>query len=121
MYGYIEHDERLNECGVAIKSKNDYEEIDLLKGIPHKKGEELIIKLVETPDGHYLIGVSACDSNEGMGFAPSISGVAYASRENAIYAAADHIKRFIACNARYMDIVSNLKKAAREEEQLELF
>ena len=121
MFGFTRNDNRLNECGVVIKANNPCEYIDLLDGVAKKSGEELEIVVVKTPDGHYLIGLSAYCGLEGMSYSPSIGGTAYDSREEAVRAGANSLRRFIMKFSSWEKIAENARKAIKGNEQPELF
>lgn len=89
----INTDPLANEHGVyTIKTAgNNFEEID----IPMPKGAqyEANVVIVKTSAGDYKVGLNASKKfgdSSGIGFAPSIEGVSYATREEALKFALKH-------------------------------
>ena len=88
-FGYKEGDKLLNDSGVCT-TYSETETIQIMKGWKHGN-DHARLEIVTTPDGHYLIGLDVGFGNGGWGFAPSINGIGYDSREEAISAAVKRI------------------------------
>lgn len=120
-FGFREGDGLLNEHGVCT-TYNEVETIDFMAGWKQRQ-DHARLEIVATPDGHYLIGIDVMFGNGGWGFAPSISGIGYDSREEAIREA---VKEILA--STYIDsdrcreiIADGRDRILGKVEQLELF